>query len=97
MNFTIMIRKPSAFLPITMSLAALATVLSQIVMFGVARQADEGTGAHIFQLLMLAQVPILAFFAIMWLPQFPRQALKVLAMQAGAALAAFAPVFFLKW
>jgi hypothetical protein len=37
-----------------------------------------------------------AFFAIKWLPQAPRQALFVLMLQAGAALAALAPVFFLK-
>jgi len=41
-------------------------------------------------------VPIVAFFAIKWLPRIPRQALQVLALQVGAALAALAPVFFLK-
>jgi hypothetical protein len=41
------------------------------------------------------QVPIVAFFVIEWLPQTPRQALQVLALQGGAALAAFAAVFFL--
>jgi hypothetical protein len=64
-------------------------------MFGVAREADEGTAAHVFQLLMIAQVPIVAFFAIKWLPRAPRQALQVLALQAGAVLAALAPVFLL--
>jgi len=58
-------------------------------------EADEGTAAHIFQLLMIAQIPIMAFFAIKWLPRTPRQALHILALQGGAALAAFAPVFFL--
>ena len=90
-----MIKKPSAFLPVAMSCAALATVLSHVAMFGVVREADEGTAAHIFQLLMIAEVPIVAFFAIKWLPRFPRQALQILALQACAALAAFAPVFFL--
>jgi hypothetical protein len=95
MNFSKMFKKLSAFLPIAMSLAALVTVLVHVVMFGAVREADEGTAAHIFQLLMIAQVPIVAFFAIKWLPRFPRQALQVLALQAGAMLAAFAPVFFL--
>jgi hypothetical protein len=36
-----------------------------------------------------------AFFAIKWLPQAPRQALTVLALQAIAGLAALAPVFLL--
>jgi hypothetical protein len=89
------LKKPSAFLPPAMSLAALATVLVHVALFGVAREADEGTAAHIWQILMAAQVPIVAFFAIKWLPRTPRQALVVLALQGCAALAALAPVFFL--
>lgn len=90
-----MLRKPSAFLPMAMSLAALATVLVYVARFGVAHQPDEGTAAHLWQLLMVAQVPIIAFFAIRWLPEAPRQALPVLALQVIAALAAAAPVFLL--
>lgn len=90
-----MMKQPSAFLPVAMSFAALATVLGHVAMFGAVREADEGTAAHIFQLLLIAQVPIVAFFAIKWLPRNPRQALQVLALQAGAGLAALAPVFFL--
>ena len=90
-----LLRKPSAFLPVAMSLAALATVLVYLVRFGVARQPDEGTSAHLWQLLMAAQVPIIAFFAVRWLPEAPRQALPVLALQVGAALAAAAPVLLL--
>jgi hypothetical protein len=92
-----LIKYPSAFLPVAMSFAALATVLLYIALNGVARQADEGTAAHIWQLLMAAQLPIIAFFAIKWLPRTPRQALLVLALQAGAALAALAPVYILKF
>jgi hypothetical protein len=44
---------------------------------------------------MAAQIPIVGFFAIKWLPRTPSQALLVLALQGGAALAALAPVFFL--
>jgi hypothetical protein len=95
MKFSTMMKQPSAFLPVAMSLAALVTVLVHVAMFGAAREADEGTAAHIFQLLMIAQVPIIAFFAIKWLPRTPTQALQILALQAGAALAALAPVFFL--
>ena len=90
-----MMKQPSAFLPLTMSLVALAVVLGHFAMFGIVHEADEGTPAHIFQLLMAAQIPVVAFFAIKWLPRAPRQALNVLALQAGAALAAFAAVFFL--
>ena len=96
MRFSAMIRKPSAFLPIAMSLAALATVLIYLAMFGVVHEPDEGTAAHIWQLLMGLQIPIIVFFAIKWLVRAPRQALYVLALQAAAALAALAPVYFLK-
>ena len=95
MNASTLMKQPSAFLPVARSLAALATVLGHVAMFGAAREADEGTAAHIFQLLMIAQVPIIAFFAIKWLPRTPREALQILALQAGAVLAALAPVFFL--
>ena len=92
--FTVM-KQPSAFLPLTMSFGALAMVLAHVAIFGVVHEADEGTAAHIFQLLMIAQVPIVAFFAIKWVPRTPRQALIILALQTGAALAALAPVFLL--
>ena len=96
MTWWTMLKQPSAFLPVTMSCAALATVLVHVAMFGVVREADEGAAAHIFQLLIAAQLPIVAFFAIKWLPRAPRQALSILALQAAAGLAALAPVFFLK-
>src|SRR4051812_18151695 len=95
MNSAMMMKRPSVFLPLAMSFAALATVLGHVAMFGAAREADEGAAAHVFQLLMVAQVPIVASFAIRWLPRAPRQALPILAVQVGAALAALAPVFLL--
>ena len=94
MNISTM-KKPSAWVPLAMSSAALALVLGHVAIFGVAHEADEGTAAHIWQILMAAQVPIVALFAIKWLPRTPKQALLVLALQAGAALAALAPIFFL--
>ena len=90
-----MLKRPSAFLPLAMSVAALALVLAHVVMFGVAREPDEGAAAHLFQLLIAAEVPVVAFFAIKWLPRFPRQALQVLALQTCAGIAALAPVFIL--
>ncbi len=88
-------KKPSALVPLGMSFAALAIVLIHAARFGVIHEADEGASAHLFQILMAAQVPVVAFFAVKWLPQAPRKALQVLGLQAGAALAAFASVFFL--
>ena len=88
---------PSAYLPIAMSLAALAIVLVYLALHGPAPQPDENAAAHLWQILMAGQVPIVAFFAIRWLPQSPRKALPILALQVGAALAAMAPVFLLHW
>jgi hypothetical protein len=89
--------RPSAFLPIAMSTAALITILIHILVAGTAPQPDEGTAAHIWQLLMAGQLPVIAFYAITGLPRAPGRALPVLAAQAGAALAAMAPVFWLGW
>ncbi|HEX9305383.1 MAG TPA: hypothetical protein VGA31_13100 [Thermoanaerobaculia bacterium] len=96
MTLPAMIKQPSAFLPLAMSLAALATVLLHLARFGVVREPDEGAAAHIWQLLMAAQIPIIGFFAIKWLPRAPKEALVVLGLQVGAVLAAMAPVFLLK-
>ena len=92
-----MLKHPSAFLPIALSLGALVTVLIFIALHGTAPQADEGAAAHIWQVLMAAQLPLILFFAIKWLPQSPRQAAPILGLQVGAALAAMAPVFLLHW
>ena len=80
-----------------MSLAALAIVLFHIAMFGTARQSDEGTEAHMWQLLMAGQIPILIVHAVKWLPLGPKPALQVIGLQLGAAVAALAPVYLLRW
>jgi hypothetical protein len=95
MTIWTILKHPSVFLPLAMSFAALVLVLVAVAVFGVVRQADEGAAAHVFQLLLAAQVPIVAFFAIKWLPRSPKQALLVLLLQAGAGLTALAPVFWL--
>ena len=90
------IKHPSAWIPLAMSLAALALVLGNVAMFGVVHEADEGSAAHIWQMLMAGQVPFVAFFVIRWLPSAPKQALMILGLQIVAVLAACAPVFFFK-
>lgn len=87
-------RHPSALAPIGMSLAALLLVLGHLMIFGMARQADEGTAAHLWQLLMAGQALGVAYFALKWLPRSPGAALPVLALQIAAAVAACAPVYW---
>jgi len=95
MSLGAMVRRPSAFLPLAMSAAALAVVLLHVARYGVAREPDEGATAHIWQLLMVGQLPVIGFFAVTWLPRDRKQAGAVLALQALAILAAAAPVFVL--
>jgi hypothetical protein len=40
-------------------------------------------------------LPTVAHFALNWLPGRPREGLTILALQAGAGLAAFAAVYWL--
>jgi len=94
-SFVAMVRKPSAFLPVAMSIAALAVVGVTAILGGLTPQPDEGTAAHLWQLLMAGQLPVLAFFAIKWLPRTPKPALLVLALQLAAVVAAMAPVYLL--
>ena len=61
------LKQPSAFLPSAMSLATLVLVLGHAAIFGIVHDADEGTAAHVFQLLLAAQTPLVAFFALRWL------------------------------
>ncbi len=95
MRFAALMKKPSAYLPVTMSVAALLLVLVFLARYGVVHEADEGTTAHLWQLLMALQVPIVLWFAANWLPRAPKPAIGVLGLQAGAGLAALAPVFLL--
>ena len=97
MNSPSLLRQPSGFVPVAMSGAALALVLLYAGIHGTEPQPDEGAAAHIWQLLMAGQLPIMAYFAIKWLPQSPRPAALVLGLQVGAALAAAAPVFLMGW
>jgi hypothetical protein len=94
-SFGAVVRHPSALIPIAMSLIALALVAGPIPFDGVpVREADEGTIAHLFQILIAGQLPVLLFFAVKWLPRAPKPTLGVLGLQAGAVLAAITPVLY---
>ena len=97
MDFSTMMKRPSALLPVAMSAAALALVVGQVLIFGVARRPDEGTVAHLWQLLIAGQVLAVGYFAVRWLPRAPRPAVQVLVVQIVAVLAALAPVYLLRW
>ena len=95
-TFGTVLRRPSAFAPLAMSGVATAMVLGVIAFNGgVPHETDEGAVAHLWQILMVAQMPVILFFALRWLPRARRQSWPVLAIQVGAVLAAMAPVYFL--
>lgn len=94
-TFREVVKFPSALIPVAMSLAALAVIGVAAIFGGLMPSKDEGTSAHLWQLFMGGQLPVLAFFAGKWLPRAPKAALAVLCVQLGAALTAMAPVFLL--
>ena len=82
-------RKPSAFGPVAMSNTALLMVIGTIsadlmVLNHEVRDPDEGTIALLRKILMTVQMPFVLFFAAKWLRRAPKQAWRVLALQAGA-------------
>jgi hypothetical protein len=78
-----------------MSSVALLIVAAHIALVGVTPQPDEGAEVHVWQLLMLGQLPLMAYFGVRWVPPAPRLGLTVLLTQVAMALAAAAPVFLL--
>ncbi len=91
-----LLRQPAAYLPVAMSVGALAMIGWFLAVHGVAQQADEGAQVHLWQLLVAGQVPFIAWFAVRWLPGSARPALAVLAVQAAALiLLAIAPLWAL--
>lgn len=93
-NLAETLRHPSAFAPVLMSLLALSLVLFHVALYGTAREADEGIVAHLWQLLMALQLPIIGFFAIRFLPQHRSAAIAIVGLQFLAGVAAAAPVFY---
>jgi hypothetical protein len=55
-----MIRRPLAWIPVAMSLAILAMVLTTLDLSGAVRKEDEGTQAHIFQIWLVLEVVLVA-------------------------------------
>ncbi|MDO8522455.1 MAG: hypothetical protein Q7S08_04185 [bacterium] len=103
-------KKPSAWIPIALSLAMLTFILTLLAIQGVPtpsadgtcigtcgrQNKDEGVGAHLFQLWLVLEVLMIPFFAVKWLPRAPKQTLAVLAIQIIAVLATCFPVFYLE-
>ncbi len=88
-------KQPSAWLPLAMSLAALTLILGHAAIFGIIHEADEGAAAHVWQILMAGQIPIVIYFMSKWLLQRAKESMLVVALLAGTWLANFAAVYWL--
>jgi hypothetical protein len=96
MTVRVLLRHPAGFLPVAMSVGALAMIVWFVSIHGVEHQHDESTQARIWQLLVAGQVPLIAYAAARWIPTARRPALVVLAAQlAAVALLAIGPLWVL--
>jgi hypothetical protein len=89
------LRHWSGWLPIAIPVFLLALGLRYVAIHGLVSQPDEGTEAHLFQLLMPVQLVVMAYFAVTWLPRASRGALPVLVLQVVAAVAVLTAVYFI--
>ena len=92
----LLIKKPSAWIPIALSLTVLMTMLISFAMNGIpTRQADDETAAHLFQIWLVLEGLMIGYFALRWVSPQPTQAIWVILLQRTAVLAACAPVYYL--
>ncbi len=89
------LRSASAWIPLAMSLAALALGLGHFAAYGIVHETDEGAAAHIWQILMVAQLPVVGYFLVRWLRARPKSVFLVLALLACTWAANFAAVYWL--
>jgi peptidoglycan/LPS O-acetylase OafA/YrhL len=94
-----LLKKPSGYVPLLMSALALAGILAYVAVAGIPENEaphDEGAPARIFQLFMAAQMLVIGYFAVKWLPREPRQAVSVLLLQAAGMVAAIGTIVALE-
>jgi len=92
-----LLRKPSGWLPLALSLAAIGLIVEHVAFIGVAPQADEVAEARIFQVLMLLDALVIGAFAVRWLPVAPKAASAVFALQLLIAAIPLITIAVLEW
>ena len=65
------LKSPLAWVPILMSSFAFLLIIFYVAIFGIAKNTDEGLAARIFQLLLVGQLPIVAFFVLKYINKKP--------------------------
>ena len=91
-----LLKKPSAWVPMVLPLIFFVYLVIYISIFGIVRQEDEGTGAHLFQLWLLLEPFMLGFFAFKWFKSARKDTLMILAVQIIAAPLPISVVFSLE-
>lgn len=76
-------RQWSAWLPLAIPVFLFLLGVRHAVLYGFTRDVDEGTEAHLFQLLMPLQLLAMGYFALSWLPR-ARAAWLILGLQIAA-------------
>jgi hypothetical protein len=87
------INKWSGLVPVAMSLAALGIVLAVVTTGWERHLQDEGAAAHLFQLLIAGEIPIVLLFLLTADRARPGPLMRMVAIQAvaiGAALGSLA-------
>jgi hypothetical protein len=87
------INRASSKVLIVLSLTALFAVLSG---YAQPPQPDEGTAAHIFQLSIVALVPMIILFLATADWRLPLRSARRLAVPAGALVLAFGALYYLE-
>jgi len=88
-----LIKHPTAWLPMGMSVAILALVLSMVTTLGVMQYSGSGATSQMFQFWIAAESSMIAFFGFKWIPQMPLEAQWVMLGQILFALIPLAIVF----
>lgn len=86
-------KRPSAWIPIAIPVVFFVYLIVYIAIFGIVREKDEGTAAHLFQLWLVLELLMIAFFAFKWLPRAPKQATIILLLQIATAFLPISIVF----
>jgi hypothetical protein len=87
------INRASSRVLIVLSLTALFAVLSG---YAQPPQPDEGTAAHIFQLSIVALVPMIILFLATADWRLPLRSARLLAVPASALVLAFGALYYLE-
>lgn len=87
------INRVSGKVVLVLSFTALLAVLSG---YAQPPQPDEGTAAHIFQLSMVALVPMIILFLATADWRLPLRSARLLAVPAGALVLAFGALYYLE-